>query len=56
MVPAELRKWVMGGGRKLPGLVLRREAEIALVSAALLPVRDVVEFVLCDKHVIHHVA
>ena len=23
----ELRKWVMGDGRKLPGLVLRREAE-----------------------------
>lgn len=27
----ELRKWVNGGGRKLPGLVLRREAEIALM-------------------------
>lgn len=27
----ELRKWVNGGGRKLPGLVLRREAEIALL-------------------------
>ena len=30
-VPAELRKWVMGGGRKLPGLMARREAEIALI-------------------------
>jgi lysozyme len=30
-VPAELRKWVWGGGRKLPGLILRREAEIALL-------------------------
>jgi len=30
-VPAELRKWVNGGGRKLAGLVLRREAEIALI-------------------------
>lgn len=30
-VPAELRKWVNGGGRRLPGLVLRREAEIALI-------------------------
>lgn len=30
-VPAELRKWVNGGGRRLPGLVLRREAEIALL-------------------------
>lgn len=30
-VPAELRKWVNGGGRKLTGLVLRREAEIALL-------------------------
>lgn len=27
----ELRKWVYGGGRKLRGLVLRREAEAALV-------------------------
>lgn len=30
-VPAELRKWVWGGGRKLPGLVARREAEALLV-------------------------
>ena len=29
-VPAELRKWVRGGGRVLRGLVLRREAEAAL--------------------------
>ena len=29
----ELRKWVRGGGRVLPGLVLRREAEIALIRA-----------------------
>lgn len=28
---AELRKWVNGGGRKLPGLVARREAEILLI-------------------------
>lgn len=27
----ELRKWVWGGGRKLPGLILRREAEAALI-------------------------
>ena len=26
----ELRKWVYGGGKKLKGLVLRREDEIAL--------------------------
>ncbi|MBM9614727.1 lysozyme [Desulfobulbus rhabdoformis] len=26
---AELKKWVCGGGRILPGLVLRREAEAA---------------------------
>jgi lysozyme len=31
LVPKELRKWVWGGGKKLPGLILRREAEIALV-------------------------
>jgi len=30
-VPAELRKWVRGGGRVLKGLVLRREAEIGYV-------------------------
>lgn len=29
-VPRELRKWVWGGGKKLPGLVARREAEIEL--------------------------
>lgn len=29
-VPAELRRWVYGGGQKLPGLVIRREAEVAL--------------------------
>lgn len=31
-VPGELRKWVRGGGRVLPGLVARREAESALVG------------------------
>jgi lysozyme len=30
-VPTELRKWVKGGGKVLRGLVLRREAEAALV-------------------------
>lgn len=30
-VPAELRKWVRGGGRVLPGLVGRREAEITYI-------------------------
>jgi len=30
-VPAELRKWTRGGGRVLRGLVIRREAEIALI-------------------------
>lgn len=28
-VPAELRKWVNGAGRRLTGLVRRREAEVA---------------------------
>ena len=27
----EIKRWVWGGGRKLPGLVLRREAEAALL-------------------------
>jgi len=31
-VPNELRKWVKGGGRVLPGLVLRREAEVLLCA------------------------
>lgn len=30
-VPAELMKWVNGGGKKLPGLVARREAECQLI-------------------------
>lgn len=29
---SELRRWVHGGGKVLPGLVARREAEIALLS------------------------
>lgn len=33
-VPAELRKWVYGGGKKLPGLILRREAEIVLLESS----------------------
>ena len=28
----ELRRWVYGGGRVLPGLVARREAEVALLQ------------------------
>lgn len=31
-VPAELRKWVRGSGRVLPGLVKRREAEALLLG------------------------
>lgn len=30
-VPTELRKWIRGGGKPLKGLILRREAEIALI-------------------------
>ena len=30
-VPAELRKWVRGGGKVLRGLVVRRDAEAALI-------------------------
>lgn len=32
LCPAEFRKWRLGGGKILPGLVLRREAEIALLG------------------------
>ena len=31
-VPAEFRRWVWAGGRKLKGLVRRREAEVALYA------------------------
>jgi GH24 family phage-related lysozyme (muramidase) len=34
-VPAELRKWVWAGGRKLKGLVKRREAEAVLYATTL---------------------
>jgi lysozyme len=33
-VPDEFRKWVWGGGRKLPGLIRRRYAEAVLYMAA----------------------
>jgi lysozyme len=29
---SELRRWVYGGGRVLPGLVARREAELSLMA------------------------
>lgn len=32
-VPVELRKWVYGGGRRLRGLELRREAEVEVSGA-----------------------
>lgn len=31
---AELRRWVYGGGKVLPGLVVRRSSEAALICAA----------------------
>ena len=31
---SELRRWVHGGGKVLPGLVLRREADVALLLRA----------------------
>lgn len=31
----ELRRWVYGGGKPLPGLVARREAEILLLTARI---------------------
>jgi lysozyme len=31
-VPDEFRKWVWGGGRKLPGLIRRREAEAMMYA------------------------
>ena len=34
-VPTEFRRWVWAGGRKLKGLVRRREAEPALYAAQM---------------------
>ena len=31
LVPAEFRKWVLAGGRRLPGLEKRRETEISYI-------------------------
>lgn len=31
-VATELRRWIYGGGKVLPGLVMRREAEVALLA------------------------
>ena len=31
---SELGRWIYGGGRVLPGLVLRREAEVQLLRSA----------------------
>ncbi len=34
LAPAEIRKWVYAGGRRLPGLALRREVEARMFEAA----------------------
>lgn len=34
-VKKELRRWVRGGGKILPGLILRREAEVSLLGCLL---------------------
>lgn len=39
-VPVELMKWVWSAGRKLPGLMRRRQAEAALYGAAMLAGRS----------------
>jgi lysozyme len=36
-VPEELRKWVKAGGKTVPGLINRREAEVALWRSAMPP-------------------
>lgn len=33
----ELRRWVYGGGKVLPGLVARRVAEVLLMSGSIIP-------------------
>lgn len=39
-IPVELMKWVWSAGRKLPGLMRRRQAEGALYSAVMLAGRS----------------
>ena len=39
-VPGEFRRWVWAGGRKLKGLMLRREAEAALYASQIAPPRQ----------------
>ena len=39
-IKRELRRWVNGGGKRLPGLVIRREAECSLIDAALKELRN----------------
>jgi len=38
-VPAEFRRWVWAGGRRLKGLIRRREAEAGLYASRLAPMR-----------------
>ena len=40
-VPAELRKWINAGGKRLAGLVKRREAEIALWNGTHMRTQEV---------------
>ena len=40
-VGQELRRWVFGGGRVLTGLVLRREAEVALLDGVQIALMQV---------------
>jgi GH24 family phage-related lysozyme (muramidase) len=47
LVPTEFLKWVWGGGRKLKGLVRRREAEAALYTDSA------IEQMLDDFHLMH---
>lgn len=42
-VPYELRRWVYAAGRKLPGLIIRREAEVALWESGLEQKRSTAE-------------
>jgi lysozyme len=41
LVAAELRRWVRGGGRVLPGLVVRREVESQLLALIVGFVSDI---------------
>lgn len=48
-VPAEFRKWVFAGGRKLPGLIRRRKAEAELFELGSLALNGKIAFTITTE-------